>query len=174
MIDNFEYCLSVVLENEGGWSDHPRDPGGATMKGVTLKTFRAYFGQDLGKDDLRNITDDQIQYIYKKGYWNMAACDKLPSGVDLAVFDYTVNSGYIRAVRHLQECVECSTDGIVGPNTLMAVLSNSPSVVIRDLCRKRLDFLKKLSTWRTFGNGWERRVRHIKDLSLELVKNNGK
>ena len=45
MIDNFEYCLSVVLENEGGWSDHPRDPGGATMKGVTLKTFRAYFGQ---------------------------------------------------------------------------------------------------------------------------------
>ena len=78
----FEVCLPRILEHEGGWSDHPSDPGGATMKGVTLETYSNWLGKKATKDELRNIPSSHLNTIYRDNYWKTAACDKLPAGLD--------------------------------------------------------------------------------------------
>ena len=110
---NFDRSLLLVLAHEGGWADHPKDPGGATMKGVTLATFRRY-RPGASKADLRNISDADLQRIYRDGYWNVIRGDDLPSGLDFAVFDYAVNSGPGRAAKHLQAVLGVPQDGKVG------------------------------------------------------------
>ncbi|SDY77894.1 Glycosyl hydrolase 108 [Nitrosomonas halophila] len=91
MQDNFLNALEHVLAHEGGWADHPRDPGGATMKGVTLAVYQRYFGADKDKAALRAISDAELQHVYRTGYWEKCRCDELPNGVDYAVFDAAVN-----------------------------------------------------------------------------------
>lgn len=169
MIENFKRSLQVVLESEGGWSDHPRDPGGATMKGVTLETFRFHFGRERTKNELRNITNDQLEYIYKVGYWNMCNCDNLPSGVDLVVFDGAVNSGPGRSARWLQSVVNTFQDGAIGPITLSRVSAQLPDKIIKDYSEVRLAFLKRLRTWDTFGRGWQARVEKTERIALEYA-----
>jgi lysozyme family protein len=78
MKENFNSSLHHVLAHEGGWADHPKDPGGATMKGVTLQVYRNHFGADKTKDDLRNISDAELGQIYRSGYWDKCRCDDLP------------------------------------------------------------------------------------------------
>ncbi|MBK19052.1 MAG: hypothetical protein CMM52_09500 [Rhodospirillaceae bacterium] len=119
MKKNFENSLKHVLIHEGGWADHPRDPGGATMKGVTLATFRRHFGEAKSKRALRNISDDQLRQIYRSGYWDRCRCDQLPSGVDYAVFDAAVNSGPGRSAKWLQAVIGAKQDGGIGPKTLL-------------------------------------------------------
>ena len=99
MKNNFKSSLKQVLIHEGGYVDHPRDPGGATNKGVTLKTFRRFYGKSQTKNDLKKITNKQLQKIYKKGYWDKCQCDELPAGVDYVAFDQAVNSGPGRSAR---------------------------------------------------------------------------
>ncbi|MCW8998408.1 MAG: hypothetical protein OQK04_06795 [Kangiellaceae bacterium] len=96
---NFEHALENVLQHEGGWADHPQDPGGATMRGVTLKVFREFYGEEMTKSDLREISFDQLGHIYKTGYWDKVWGDRLPSGIDDCAFDAAVNSGVRRSVR---------------------------------------------------------------------------
>lgn len=161
--------LGWVLAHEGGWSDHPKDPGGATMKGVTLQTFRMHFGDELGKEDLKAITDDELMHIYRAGYWDPLRCSELPRGVDYCVFDAGVNSGIHRSARWLQEVVKVRVDGIVGPVTVRATLDLDPVAVIRDLCDRRLAFLQGLSIFDTFGRGWTRRVADVRQKATQLA-----
>lgn len=171
MIRNFERSLPAVLKHEGGWADHPSDPGGATMKGVTIGTYRRY-KPGATKEDLRHITDAELQRIYRDGYWDKVRGDDLPYGVDYAVFDYAVNSGPARAAMHLQEVVGVAPDGEIGPLTLAAVAKWDAVALIEALCAKRIAFLKRLSTWPTFGKGWSARVsgvlRLAKDMAIAL------
>lgn len=169
MKDNFKTALKHVLQYEGGWSDHPRDPGGATMKGVTLATFRRFYGDHRTKDDLRHITDTQLETIYKTGYWDKVRGDDLPSGIDLAVFDVAVNSGYDRAIKLLQGALGVTQDGVLGPKTLLRAQDLPPGTVIENLCNRRLHFLKSLSTWNTFGKGWSTRVLAVVKAAEELI-----
>lgn len=171
MIDNFKKCLELVLHHEGGWADDPHDPGGATMKGVTISTFKMHYGNDKTKEDLKSITAEQLEHIYKTGYWDKIKGDKLPSGLDYALFDFAVNSGSFRAVKYLQSCLGCKMDGIIGVNTLSAVLSDSPEVLIKKICSRRLDFLKTLKTWKYYGNGWSNRINNVLDYALKLSRN---
>ena len=85
MKDNFDACLAKVLKHEGGWADHPKDPGGATMKGVTIAVFREYKGRAVTKDELRAISDADLRAIYKAGYWDKVKGDDLPRGLDLSL-----------------------------------------------------------------------------------------
>jgi len=165
---NFDRSLLLVLAHEGGWADHPKDPGGATMKGVTLATFRRY-RPGATKADLRNISDADLQRIYRDGYWNVIRGDELPSGLDFAVFDYAVNSGPGRAAKHLQAVLGVPQDGKVGPITLAAAREADIERVIELLCTKRLGFLKSLPTWGTFGKGWERRVNSVLEDALLMA-----
>ena len=104
-MSHFPKILSNTLHHEGSWSDHVKDPGGATMKGITLKTYSDYLGRPAMKDELRRIPDDHLEAIYRKGYWDKVRGDELAAispGLAAAVFDFAVNSGPGRAAKALQ------------------------------------------------------------------------
>ncbi len=109
---NFDAALDFVLRQEGGWSDHPLDPGGATNRGITRATLAQVRGRPVSKAELMALSLQETAAIYRRLYWDAAACDALPSGVDLAVFDLAVNSGPRRALLLLQEALEVPGDGI--------------------------------------------------------------
>ena len=99
MQSNFARALANVLVHEGGFVNHPKDPGGATNKGITIATFRKWVKRDGTIDDLKNISAADVAKVYRKHYWDKVRGDDLPSGVDYAVFDYAVNSGPGRAAK---------------------------------------------------------------------------
>jgi len=169
---NFPACLDVTLAHEGGWADHPKDPGGATMKGVTIGTFRRYY-PNATKDDLRAISDADLRMIYRDGYWTPVKGDDLPIGVDLAVFDYGVNAGPGRSIRHLQRVVGATSDGKIGPKTLAAVKDAAPLDVIKGVCAARLSFKQGLKTWGVFGRGWSRRVAEVEAKAASMWMRRG-
>lgn len=166
---NFERALSLVLKHEGGWADHPADPGGATMKGVTIGTYRRFINPNGTKADLRNITAAQLAKVYREQYWNAVKADDLPDGVDYAVFDFAVNSGPGRAARYLQAVVGAVVDGEIGPATIKAVGKYEASDIIENLCGDRMEFLHGLKTWRTFGKGWTSRVNGVRAEALKMA-----
>lgn len=163
---NFARALALVLRSEGGWSDNPADPGGATMKGVTLANFRRYVKADASKADLKKIGDEQVAAVYRRFYWDAVLGAELPDGVDYAVFDFAVNSGPGRAAKYLQATVGVSQDGRIGPATLVASRARPAGVVIDQLCDARLVFLRRLPTWATFGRGWSDRVKSVRAQAL--------
>ena len=166
---NFKTSLDLVLQHEGGFADHPDDPGGATMKGVTLDVFRRFFGNARTVDDLKNITDDQLATVYRTGYWDKSACDDLPLGLDYAVFDSAVNSGPARGAKWLQGAVGALMDGVIGPRTLERVALHEPPKVIDAMLDARMAFLRGLSTFPVFGTGWTRRVTGVRAKALEMA-----
>lgn len=131
------------------------------MKGVTLATYSKYLGRQATKDELRNISDADIQQIYRSLYWDRAACDKLPPGVDLVVFDMALNAGPGRAVKLLQEAVGSTPDGGIGPQTLAAVAKQNPLSLIEQYSEARRVFYKSLGAYVTFGKGWLRRTDEV-------------
>ncbi|WP_245489916.1 glycosyl hydrolase 108 family protein [Mesorhizobium sp. M1A.F.Ca.IN.020.03.2.1] len=163
---NFARALALVLKSEGGWSDRKADPGGATMKGVTLANFRRYVKADASKADLRKITDGQVATVYRRFYWDAVSGAELPYGVDYAVFDFAVNSGPGRAAKYLQAVLGVAQDGRIGPATLAAARAKPAGVVIDILCDARLAFLQRLPIWPTFGKGWRARVASVRSAAL--------
>lgn len=166
---NFRSSLDHVLVHEGGFADHPQDPGGATMKGVTLRTFQRFFGADKTADDLRNITTAQLRRVYRTGYWNVSRCNDLPAGVDYAVFDAAVNSGPGNGAKWLQGAVGAAQDGAIGPETLTKAKAHEPIQVVNDMCDRRLGFLRSLTTWPVFGLGWQRRVDGVRATAVGMA-----
>ena len=162
----FRRSLTEVLRHEGGYSDHPRDPGGATNLGVTLATARAHDldvdgDGDVDKIDVRNLKPRDVEPVYRASYWLKAKCDRLPAGVDLMVFDLAVNSGPGRAAKFLQECVGVPADGAIGPITLAAVARLPAKEVVLRMRNRRERFYRSLSTFDTFGRGWMRRLNEV-------------
>lgn len=166
---NFQRSLKAVLKHEGGFVNHPKDPGGATNKGVTIATFRRYVKPGGTVADLKAITNEQLATVYRRHYWDAVHGAELPDGVDFAAFDYAVNSGPSRSAKYLQSVVGVKQDGRIGPATLAAVRAKLPATVIHDLCDARLAFLKRLGTWPTFGKGWSRRVSEVRALALDMA-----
>ena len=165
----FEDALRRVLKHEGGYVNHPKDPSGATNRGVTQATYDAYrASRGVAKVSVRGITDAEVAAIYKLQYWDRAHCDDLPFGLDYAVFDFAVNSGVSRAAKFLQAVVGATQDGVIGQMTLAAVAEHDPAKVIEQLCDNRLAWLKRLRHWPTFGRGWSRRVQDVKAASLNM------
>lgn len=163
--ENFRRCIEWVLAHEGGFSNNPKDPGGPTNFGVTQRTYDAYTG---GGKDVRGITPEEVLDIYRRQYWDAIKGDDLPGGVDYAVFDFAVNSGPARAVRFLQGIIGVSADGIVGVNTLAAARRNDAASVAARLCDDRLEWMKRLKTWPTFGRGWAARVKAVRDRAVTM------
>lgn len=166
---NFYLCLAETLKWEGGYSNHPQDPGGPTQWGVIQVRYDQY-RDDVGlpRRTVKQITRTEAEDIYKRYYWNAVKGDSLPAGVDLIVFDYGVNSGPSRAIKHLQEVLGVDQDGVLGPATLKAVSSISPDKLINLYQDRRLKFVKGLSTFKTFGKGWTRRIAGIRTKALSM------
>ncbi len=169
MKTNFDQSLASVLKHEGGFVNHPKDPGGATNKGITIATFRSYVKRNGTVNDLRRITDAQVAKVYKKQYWDKVKGDDLPSGVDYAVVDFAVNSGPSRSAKFLQRAVGAKADGMIGPATLNAVNTKEPVVLVATLCDARLAWLEGLRTFKTFGRGWTRRVDDVKHTATRMA-----
>lgn len=172
---NFAEALRLVLRHEGGYVNHPKDPGGATNLGITIGTAKRY-GVDMDGDgdtdivDIKNLTASAAAKIYKGEYWNKVNGDLLPSGLDYAVFDFGVNSGVSRSAKYLQAILDVTQDGAIGPATLKALEGKNVADLINMLCDKRLAFLKGLSTWGTFGKGWSSRVAGVRASALTMSK----
>ncbi|MEE1654890.1 glycosyl hydrolase 108 family protein [Microvirga sp. CF3062] len=165
----FEKAVEIVLQHEGGFVHHPRDPGGATKFGITRETLSRVRGRPASVEDVRELTRAEAMAIYRWLYWDAVRADDMPPGLDLAVFDLAVNSGPARAVRMLQNVLGVTVDGIVGPVTLKAAWQADPAETIRHLTRARLGFLGRLAAWPVFGRGWRRRVLAVEQGALRLA-----
>lgn len=167
--DNFDAALKHVLRHEGGYADHPSDPGGATMMGITRATLSNWRGREVSKDEVRVLSRTEAGEIYRTKYWSTISGDALPAGLDLVLFDYAVNSGPGRAVRTLQGLLGVAADGLMGPRTIAALEGQAVPALIRDMCQARRNFLRNLSTAPVFGRGWMRRVDSIERASLKMA-----
>ena len=170
---NFPEALAHTLQFEGGWANNPNDPGGATMKGITHKTYADYLGRTVSHDELRGIPDEHLADIYRKRYWDACRCSDLPDGLDLAVFDTAVNTGPAQAARLLQRIVGVPADGGIGPKTIAAVndyvAERGLSALIDAYTEARQNFYRLLPTYVHFGEGWRKRANHAGELANRLV-----
>lgn len=166
--DAFSLALAEVLKHEGGYVDHPKDPGGATNRGVTLATLSAWLGRPATKAEVKALTVEAVTPIYRKNYWDVVRGDDLPPGVALMVFDLAVNSGPDRAARFLQEALGVGVDGRIGPLTLEKANSTPALDTINKLRDRRERFYRGLSTFSTFGTGWLRRLEAVTKLARGL------
>jgi lysozyme family protein len=168
---NYQKSLAMVLIWEGGYSNHPADPGGATMRGVTQRVYDAFRrSHGVATRSVKMLTQSELEAIYRRQYWDLIKGDQLPEGVDYALFDLAVNSGVGRAVKILQKAVGVAQDGTLGVVTLDAIKGfKDRKVLIKDICALRLGFLKRLAIWATFGKGWGNRVRSVQQCALTMV-----
>ena len=171
MQSNFETCLKLMLAHEGGFVNHPQDPGGMTNLGVTKRVWEEWTGHEVDEKQMRALTPDAVAPLYKRKYWDACRADELLDGVDYAVFDVAVNSGVGRAVKLLQSCVGATPDGGFGSITMALTkkAEQDPARLIELYCAKRLEFLQSLKTFETFGRGWSRRVQEVKDKALGML-----
>ncbi len=176
MQSNFEKSLAYVLEHEGGYVNHPRDPGGATNRGVTQAVYDAYRKtRGRGQQSVKFISTYEVRAIYKFQYWDRVQGDHLPLGVDYAVFDFAVNSGVSRASKFLQAVLGVAQDGQIGALTIASI--GSPTTTINALCDRRMGFLRSLANWLHFGRGWKKRVEGddpkkvdgVREVALEMA-----
>ena len=164
---DFDRALARVLVYEGGKVDNPKDPGGRTNKGVTQATYNAYRRKGATPaQDVYLIDDNEVSDIYRNAYWNVIQGDKLPPGLDFAVFDGGVNSGNGRSVMWLQaalgDAYKGQIDGQIGDKTLQAIQDHGDvDALIADYCSRRLGTLKRLKTWGEFGAGWHARIANV-------------
>lgn len=173
MRQNWERSIKEVLRHEGGYVDHPADPGGATNLGITLNTYRSYRNNPhLTADDLRNIPIGEVYDIYKTRYWDKVRGEQLPSGIDFLVFDFGVNAGVGRSAKMLQNLVGVPADGGIGPQTLKATQNayeEDAKKLIVDYTDARAEYYQSLPHFPTFGRGWLRRTKESEDIALSML-----
>jgi lysozyme family protein len=167
--NNYSYCLNAILHHEGGYVNHPKDPGGETNLGVTKRVYEEWGGTK----DMKDLTVEDVGPIYEKNYWHRIKGDDLPSGLDLCVFDMAVNAGPSRAAKFLQQIIGTTADGGIGPNTLRAVGNYVEEVglqtTIEEYQSGRQSYYEQLSTFETFGRGWTRRVDETTAKAIALI-----
>ena len=169
MKHNWEKSLEVILHHEGGYVNHPKDPGGETNMGVTKRVYED-FG---GTKDMKDLTHEDVEPIYKKNYWDRVKGDDLPDGLDLMIFDFAVNAGTGRAAKFIQKLVNTTVDGGIGPNTLGKikeyVITYGIEETISSYALMRQNYYESLSTFDTFGRGWTRRVSEVTEKAKEWI-----
>lgn len=167
---DFAKALKVILHHEGGYVNHPADPGGRTNLGVTQRTWEEWTGKPATEADMRALTPEKVGPLYKARYWDVCRCDELPGDLALCVFDFGVNAGTVRAVKFLQRMVGASDDGRAGPATIAAVKAfvarEGTSEAVRQYQNARRAYYRQLRTFPTFGRGWLRRVDEVETEAL--------
>ena len=149
-MDRFRTFIERLLSHEGGYVNHPSDPGGETQWGISKRTYPAL--------NIRDLTREQAIEIYRRDFWDKSEADLLPAPVGFQLLDGAVNSGIAQASRWLQRAVGVADDGDIGPVTLAAIRKADPADLVMQFNAERLDFMTRLSTWSTFGRGWARRI----------------
>lgn len=162
MHSNWKNSFELMLKSEGGFVNHPSDPGGMTNLGVTKATWESWIGRPSDEKEMRSLTPEKVEPLYKRKYWDACRCDDLPLGVDYIVFDFAVNAGVGRSAKTLQGVVGATPDGGIGPKTITAVYSFDPEEIIAKFSAAKEEFYRSLSTFPTFGKGWLNRTAEVK------------
>jgi lysozyme family protein len=134
---NWDKCFDLVIVNEGGYVENSSDHGGSTNWGCTKATWEQYVGHTVTKDDIKNLTKEDVKPLYKKRYWDAIHGDSFPSGLDYCIFDASINSGVVRASKWIQEIIGVPADGAIGFNTMCAINQINPVTLINEFCDKR-------------------------------------
>lgn len=169
MKENFDTAFEHMLKEEGGYTNHPRDPGGMTNLGVTKQVWEEWVGHPVDEKAMRSLTPEMVKPLYKRKYWDKIQGDDLPEGIDMIVFDTAVNSGPGRAIKFLQGCVGTDMDGALGPKTMAAVRAVETKRLVEDYAKRRLSFLHELPTWDAFGKGWSNRVARVQNVASKMT-----
>ena len=169
-MSNFQKCLEIILHHEGGYVNHPKDPGGETNLGVTKRVYEEWGGNK----DMKDLTVEDVAPIYKKNYWDRVKGDSLPTGLDLCIFDFAVNAGPGRAAKMIQKMIGVTVDGGIGPMTLQALGIYEEEVggvaeVIIEYQKQRQLYYESLKNFDTFGKGWTRRVDETTIIATEMI-----
>ncbi|MBU6448061.1 MAG: hypothetical protein KGQ26_00395 [Rhodospirillales bacterium] len=161
-MDNFKNCLAFVLQAEGGYSDNPADPGnwttGVVGGGALHGTKCGISAAAYPALDIRNLTEQQIQDLYRQDFFVPIRGDDLPLPLAMAAFDAAVNAGVRRSITWLQQSAEVVADGILGDTTLKALNRGNALTLANDALARRLDYYAGLPGWTKFGLGWARRI----------------
>jgi lysozyme family protein len=147
---DFDKSFEKLIGHEGGYSNHPRDPGGETKFGISRRSYPS--------EDIWNLTLERAKVIYFRDFWTAAGCDRVPEAIKFDLFDAAVNSGVGRAVMFLQGAIGVDQDGRLGPKTIAAAASMSPDRILMRFNATRLLFMASLPTWPSFGRGWASRI----------------
>ena len=158
-----------MLESEGGFGNHPSDPGGMTNLGVTKAVWENWVGRESNEAEMRALTPEMVEPLYKKKYWDACRCDELPVGIDYLVFDFAVNAGPGRSIKTLQSAVGATPDGGFGPVTMQAVKDANQDELIERFSQAKEHFYKSLSTFNVFGKGWLNRVAHVRENASKMA-----
>ena len=169
MKENFDSALAAILHHEGGFVNHPKDPGGMTNLGVTKRVWEEWVGHEVDEKAMRALTPEIVGPMYKAKYWDKVRGDDLPAGVDYAVFDAAINSGPGRAAKWLQTTVGAVPDGAIGNGTLAKVAAMEPAEIVEKYQATRLAFMQSLPTWDTFGKGWGRHVAEVGSAAQQMA-----
>lgn len=153
-MSNFDKAFELLIGNEGGYVNNPKDPGGETNWGITkaVAVANGYAG------DMRTMPKETAKSIYKKMYWDKLQCDQLPFVVAFQLFDAGVNHGNSQAVKFLQRALSVVDDGVIGAKTIAATNSLDDLQIVMLFNAERIEFYSSLKTFSTFGKGWVRRV----------------
>lgn len=154
---NFDEALQRVLKHEGGYINHPSDPGGETNYGITVAVARqhGYTGP------MRSISMFVVSEIYRKSYWDKLRCEELPPAMRFPAFDAAVNSGVTMSAKWLQRALGVPEDGLIGPKTIAAANRADPAHIAAKLTGYRLAMLAGLKHFDQFGRGWTRRIASV-------------
>lgn len=168
VVDRFHAALARILVHEGGKVDHPADPGGRTNKGVTQRVYNAWRTKSyLPVRDVYQISDMEVEAIYRFQYWEPINGQQLPPGVDYVVMDGAVNSGPKQSGKWLQRALgfdKSQVDGVIGSVTISATQQYPDhDELIARIIERREVFLRALKTFSTFGKGWLRRIKNVKE-----------
>ena len=170
MKNNFDKCLHMLLEHEGGYVNNVHDKGGMTNLGVTKRVYDKWIGRESTEQEMRDLTPDDVAPIYKKNYWDRVKGDSLPSGLDWACFDWAVNSGSGRPAKAVQRAVGATQDGAIGNQTLGLIAEKDPKFIIDYVYTVRQAFYESLDDYKHFGRGWSRRNTETLHQAMEMVE----
>lgn len=157
MMSRFDIFIERILSHEGGYVNHPDDPGGETNWGITknVAVENGYTGPMI------RLSRERAIEIYRTGYWQRVHGDDIPNPLAFQVFDAAVNHGPKRAIQWMQQAYGLTADGVWGPVTQQAIYRSTTVPVVKralEFNRIRLKFYTDLATWKTFGKGWARRI----------------
>jgi len=169
MPSNFQECLDLVLKSEGGWVNHPSDPGGETNLGVTKAVWEEYVGHPV--KTMKDLTKDDVAPMYELKYWRPCYCEVLPRGLDFVVFSMGVNAGPGRSVKLLQQSIGCVPDGVIGPRTRELISASNSANLIAKFSETRREYYRALKTFPIFGKGWISRTDREEQEALQMAKN---
>ena len=178
-MSDFKECLNLVLSEEKGFQNDPRDSGnqlsdgrsGSTNLGVTQKTWEEWVGHPVSEADMRALTPEKVAPMYEQKYWRPCYGEVLPRGLNLVTFSAGIMSGTGKSVKLLQQSIGCLPDGIIGPRTREQIRNSNIATLITQFSEARRQYYRSLKTFPIYGKGWLARVDREESKALDMAKN---